>query len=317
MEDGAVVKDAKTSAHKAATFNAVASSVMYMSCSVLMVLLNKWLASTLDVQAHISLLVMQNAVATFMVALAKALGIVSYPNFDPAVAMSWLPVDVFFVVMLSTSFEAMRFLSVPMITVFKQISNMLTAGGEYAFFGKSVTPGVIVAFSVMISGALLAAANDLAFSFAGYAWQISNCVATSGYVLYLKHATQTIELSKFGMVFYNNLLSLPLLSIIAIVHFEPTILIEAHARGAINLKFFVVNAFAGTLGLFLNLASVWCVSATSATTYAVVGALNKIPATILGFLLFDTVVNRNMLIYIGVSLCGGFMYSYEKMRTNK
>lgn len=257
---------------------------------------------------------MQNAVATLMVAVLRAVGVVSYPDFDPRVAMSWLPVDVFFVIMLSTSFEAMRFLSVPMITVFKQLANLLTVGGEYFFFGKGVTYGVLLAFTVMIVGALMAAFNDLAFSFAGYAWQISNCVATSGYVLYLKHATQTIELSKFGMVFYNNLLSLPLLGIIAIAHDEPGVLIEAHSRGAINANFFVVNAFAGTLGLLLNLASVWCVSATSATTYAVVGALNKIPSTILGFLLFDTVITRDMAVYISVSLCGGFMYSYEKMR---
>ncbi|KAJ8601743.1 hypothetical protein CTAYLR_006763 [Chrysophaeum taylorii] len=325
----------KTEAAKAQALNALMSCAMYVGCSTLMVLTNKWLASTLDVQAHvslvsfifrvahkpppppppqISLLLMQNAVAVVLVSLLKLVRIVSYPDFDPKIALKWLPVDMCFVVMLSTSFEAMRFLSVPMITVFKQLANLLTVGGEFYLFGKSVSYGVILAFSVMIFGAVLAAANDLAFSFAGYAWQVSNCFATSGYVLYLKHATQSIDLSKFGMVFYNNLLSLPLLAVIATFHGEPAALVEAHGRGAINLNFFLVNAFAGSLGLLLNLASVWCVSATSATTYAVVGALNKIPSTILGFLWFDTIITRDMGIYISVSLIGGFMYSYEKLK---
>lgn len=105
----------------------------------------------------------------------------------------------FFVVMLSTSFEAMRFLSVPMITVFKQLANLLTVSGEYYLFGKTVSFGVILSFFVMISGAVLAAVNDLEFSLAGYMWQSGNCVATSGYVLYLKHATQSIDMSKFGV----------------------------------------------------------------------------------------------------------------------
>mmetsp|Transcript_13015 Transcript_13015/g.39322 ORF Transcript_13015/g.39322 Transcript_13015/m.39322 type:complete len:214 (+) Transcript_13015:2-643(+) len=207
----------------------------------------------------------------------------------------------------------MRFLSVPMITVFKQLANLLTVCGEFYLFGKPVTYGVLLAFAVMILGAVLAAANDLDFSAAGYLWQGANCVTTSAYVLYLKHATQTIDVSKFGLVFYNNLLSLPLLVAIAIAHGEVGVLLEAHGRGAIDARFFAVNAFAGTLGMFLNLASVWCVSATSATTYAVVGALNKIPSTVLGYLLFRTLVTAKMAVYIAVSLAGGFIYSYDKL----
>ncbi|KAJ8614199.1 hypothetical protein CTAYLR_001096 [Chrysophaeum taylorii] len=302
---------------KAASANAMASCVMYVSCSTVMVLSNKWLASSLDIQAHISLLLMQNAVAVLVVASLRSLGVVRYPNFDAKIALQWLPVDIFFVVMLSTSFEAMRFLSVPMITVFKQLANLLTVGGEFFFFGKNVTFPVVLSFAVMIFGAVLAAFNDVVFTFYGYSWQIANCFATSGYVLYLKHATQSIELTKFGMVFYNNLLSLPLLAVIASAHGEPAVLIEAHAHGKINLFFFVINALVGSLGLLLNLASVWCVSATSATTYAVVGALNKIPSTILGFLLFKTTISRNMGIYICISLVGGFMYSYEKFRQSR
>jgi GDP-mannose transporter len=34
--------------------------------------------------------------------------------------------------------------------------------------------------------------------------------------------------------------------------------------------------------VFLNLATLWCVSNNSATTYAVVGALNKIPLAVVG-----------------------------------
>jgi len=304
-------------AQKAKASGAFASCCMYVACSTVMVLTNKWLASTLDVSAHISLLLMQNAVATLMVAACRAVGLVSYPKFDPRVALKWMPVDVCFVLMLSTSFVAMRYLSVPMVTVFKQLANLLTVTGEFYLFGKPISYGVLLSFVVMILGAVLAAANDLAFSLPGYLWQSANCIATSCYVLYLKHATQSIEITKFGMVFYNNLLSLPLLGAIAIAHGEPAVLIEAHGRGAIDVKFFAVNAFAGTLGMLLNLASVWCVSATSATTYAVVGALNKIPSTVLGFLLFDTIITKEMAIYICVSLAGGFMYSYEKLQQSR
>lgn len=49
----------------------------------------------------------------------------------------------------------------------------------------------------------------------GYFWMVANCCTTAGYVLYMKHATKTIKLPRFGMVFYNNLLTTLLLTVAA------------------------------------------------------------------------------------------------------
>lgn len=319
LEEGLLSKSeqqqhSSSEASTKALVSASLSCVMYVSCSTIMVLANKWLSSTVKIEAHVSLLLMQNGVATAAVALCKSSGLVNYARFDVRIAKQWIPVNLCFVAMLLTSFVAMRYLSVPMITIFKQLANLVTATGEYYIFGKPVSKGVVLSFVLMIAGAILAAVNDLSFSFLGYCWQAANCVSTSSYVLYLKHATRTVQLSKFGMVFYNNLLSLPMLAIIAIANAEPTTLLEAYRQGLLDARFFAFNALAGTFGMLLNVASVWCVAATSATTYAVVGALNKIPVTIFGFLIFNVIISRDMAIYITMSLCGGFLYSYEKFR---
>ena len=65
--------------------------------------------------------------------------------------------------------------------------------------------------AVFVVGAVLAGSADLSFSLPGYLWMSVNCFATSSYILLMKRATKTLSLSKFGMVFYNNLLSVPLL----------------------------------------------------------------------------------------------------------
>ena len=54
----------------------------------------------------------------------------------------------------------------------------------------------------------------------GYFWMMANCLCTAGYALYLKHATKTIRLSKFGMAYYNNALSVPILLLGAIFRGE-------------------------------------------------------------------------------------------------
>jgi len=114
----------------------------------------------------------------------------------------------------------------------------------------------------------------------GYFWMGANCVSTASYVLYMKHATKTIYISKFGMVFYNNLLSIPLCLVGAAFRGEYAIFLSR--TDLHTLPYLFLSTYAGFVGFFLNLATLWCVSHTTATTYAVVGALNKIPTAIVG-----------------------------------
>ena len=50
----------------------------------------------------------------------------------------------------------------------------------------------------------------------------------------------------------------------------------------INQEFIIISIIAGVIGFGLNVASFRCIQQTSAVTYAVVGAMNKIPLMLLG-----------------------------------
>lgn len=56
------------------------------------------------------------------------------------------------------------------------------------------------------------------------------------------------------------------------------------------------------VGFVLNLASLWCNQSVSATTYAVVGAMNKIPLLLLGTVLFTSVITSQQWLYISASM---------------
>jgi len=51
------------------------------------------------------------------------LGAVNYSPLDLTIVATWVPVNVAFVSMLLTSFLAFKFLNIPVITVFKNVSN--------------------------------------------------------------------------------------------------------------------------------------------------------------------------------------------------
>ena len=44
----------------------------------------------------------------------------------------------------------MRYLSVPMITVFKSLSTVATGFGDYFFFGQSMSHGVFLSLIIMV-----------------------------------------------------------------------------------------------------------------------------------------------------------------------
>jgi len=202
-----------------------------------------------------------------------------------------------------------------LVTVFKNITNIFIAAGEYYLFGTPVEYMVMLAFGIMLGGAVFAAWNDIYISYIGLLWMLGNCFSTAGYVLYLKFATKTVKLSKFGMVFYNNVLCTLFLLPVASAMGEVRTFLTTKTLHTVDYG--IKNFCAGFVGFFLNFASLNCVSITGPTTYAIVGSINKIPTTILGWFLFDAVVTTETWFFIAVSMVGGFVYSYAKIRGSK
>jgi len=246
------------------------------------------------------------------VEFSKKMEWVHYPSFSVATARQWLPVNIFFCGMLFTGMTSLQHNSVPIVTIFKNITNIIIAAGDFHFFNTEVDFLVKAAFGIMLSGAIFAAKNDVSITAVGLFWMVLNCCMTAGYVLYMKFATKTIKLSKFGMVFYNNLLCTILL--LPVTVFNGELALFANTKAIHTLDYGTKNTFAGFVGFFLNFASLNCVALTGPMTYAIVGSLNKIPTALLGWTIFDAEITPQTWFFIGVSMCGGFLYSYAKLR---
>ena len=168
----------------------------------------------------------------------------------------------------------------------------------------------MVSVLIMTLGAILAGMNDLEFNLVGYFWMFINCLTTSAYVLYMRYASSNIKLSKFGMVYYNNILSTIILTPFLLMSGEITTWNNPMYR---TLPFVLSKFVAGFLGFYLNFASLWCVAATSATTFAIVGSVNKVPITILGFIIFNAKMTYQGIVFVAFATFGGLLYGYAKL----
>mmetsp|Transcript_15957 Transcript_15957/g.23976 ORF Transcript_15957/g.23976 Transcript_15957/m.23976 type:complete len:349 (+) Transcript_15957:89-1135(+) len=316
VKDSAAYAESK----KGSGGKALSSCLLYTFCSVSMVLVNKSLASSYNHlittgNLNFLLVVFQAVIAVIAVEFSKKMGWVDYPPFDMKIARQWAPVNITFCAMLFTGMASLQYNSVPMVTIFKNITNIVVSMGDYYFFGTKVEAMVVVAFSVMLGGAVFAAKNDMTVTVVGLFWMIANCLATAGYILYMKFATKTVKLSKFGMVFYNNVLCTVFLLPVTLYNGEMKVFLSTDAIHTFDYAW--KNAFAGFVGFFLNFASLNCVSNTGPTTYAIVGSLNKVPVALLGWFLFAAKITPQTWFFIAVSMSGGFLYSYAKIAAGK
>jgi len=97
-----------------------------------------------------------------------------------------MPVNVVFVLMLVTGFFALQTLGVAMVTILKNLTNIITIAGDYFYFGRTYNRWVWASLALIVVSGCGGAATDLAFNWTGYAWQLANCGFTAAYSLMMK-----------------------------------------------------------------------------------------------------------------------------------
>ena len=122
----------------------------------------------------------------------------------------------------------------------------------------------------------------------------------------------TTQLSSFGMSFYNNLLSLPLIFAVTIVNGE---LGPALSSPVIyEMHFLTTILFSGIVGCMVGFSAMHCVKQTSPVTYCIVGTLNKIWSILFGVILFGSQLSFKTGCFVFMNLFGGFLYGWTKMK---
>lgn len=122
------------------------------------------------------------------------------------------PISLLLIGMIYTSTKALQFLSIPVYTIFKNLTIILIAYGEVLWFGGSVTGMALFSFGLMVLSSVIAAWADIQHALssfgansseasnkistlnAGYFWMLFNCFCSAAYVLGMR---KRIKLTNF------------------------------------------------------------------------------------------------------------------------
>jgi GDP-mannose transporter len=144
----------------------------------------------------------------------KSTGLITYRDFNSDEARKWFPITLLLIGMIYTSTKALQFLSIPVYTIFKNLTIILIAYGEVLWFGGRVTSLALLSFGLMVMSSVIAAWADIQHALtsyggdatsgeaaekistlnAGYMWMMINCFCSATYVLAMR---KRIKLTNF------------------------------------------------------------------------------------------------------------------------
>lgn len=304
----------------------------YCGSSILMTVTNKYVLSGHSFNLNFFMLCVQSSVCILTIQTLKITGVINFRDFRKDEAKKWIPVTVLLVGMIYTATKALRYLSIPVYTIFKNLAIIFIAYGEKLVFGNKVTSLALLSFGLMIFSSIIAAWADISHALdthadasshvaslnAGYAWMLSNCFCNALFVLTMRKRIKVTGFKGYDTTFYNELLAIPILG-------ASSILTEDWSSANINANFppesrfsvFFAIVLSGFCAVFISYTSAWCVRVTSSTTYSMTGALNKLPLAISGLIFFDAPVTLASVSAIFFGFVSGIVYALAKIMQNK
>ncbi|KAH8683079.1 GDP-mannose transporter [Tricladium varicosporioides] len=311
------------------------SILAYCLASISMTVTNKYCVSGADWNLNFFYLAIQSLVCIIAIIICKQVGMITnLAPFDTKKAKTWFPISLLLVGMIYTSTKALQFLSVPVYTIFKNLTIIVIAYGEVLWFGGSVTASALFSFGLMVLSSVVAAWADIQHALygsaqkqsieaaaalstlnAGYAWMGMNVFCTAAYVLSMRKVIKKMNFKDWDTMFYNNLLTIPVL-------FLCSLLFENWSSANV-LKNFPVESrnklisgmiYSGLATIFISYCSAWCIRVTSSTTYSMVGALNKLPIAVSGLIFFAAPVTFGSVTAIIIGFVSGIVYAWAKVR---
>ena len=123
--------------------------------------------------------------------------------------------------MIYTATWAIKYLSVPVYTIFKNLTIILIAYGEVLWFGASVTNMALFSFGLIVLSSVIAAWSDIQHAMAthgstgagaeaistlnaGYVWMLLNCLCSATYLLTMRKRIKLTNFKDYDSAFHSS-----------------------------------------------------------------------------------------------------------------
>ncbi|XP_033947308.1 nucleotide sugar transporter SLC35D2 isoform X2 [Pseudochaenichthys georgianus] len=285
------------------------SALFYAGCSFLITVVNKTVLTSFRFPSYLFLGIGQMIVTLVVLYAAKIRKKVQFQDFDRSILFKIFPLPLLYVGNHITGLASTKKLSLPMFTVLRKFTILMTMILEVYLLKKSFPRRLVYSIVAIVFGAMVAASSDLAFELEGYTFILLNDAFTAASGVYTKKKLGTEGLGKHGVLFYNALFII-----------IPTLLASAFTgdlHKAVTFKdwgdatFVFCFLLSCSMGFVLMYSIVLCSYYNSALTTTVVGAIKNVAVAYIGiFVGGDYLFSWTNFLGLSICMSGGLVYSY-------
>lgn len=292
-----------------------AAILCYSICSCTMLLVNKLVMHFLHYPSIVSLI--QFITAIQFVYILKLAGW----TIDNLEWKKLKPYTIYCISFACGCYANMRVLSssnVETVVVFRASTPLAVSFCDYFFLQRDL-PNLRSLLSLLsiLGGAIGYVLTDSQFVLNGpgvYTWAFVYYISLVFSMVYGKKLISSVKLVSrvWGSVLYTQILSLPVLLTFAVVNREQETfliaLLDLESTGAMFL------ALSCVVGFGISYSGWWCRDVTSATTYTLIGVLNKLATVTVNVLIWDQHASWTGVCALIICLLGGAFYQQAPSR---
>eukprot|EP00760_Papus_ankaliazontas_P015146 PhM_4_TR16371/c0_g1_i1/m.77377/K15281/SLC35D; solute carrier family 35 len=296
----------------------------YGVSSLAIMFVNKFVLTTYGFPSFSFLALVQFIATLFVLKVQHLCGKIELAPFRLSLFKDVFPLPLLFLCNTLTGLGATKTINMPMFVLLRRFSIVMTLYLESYLLGKVHERLVHISVSLMILGAMIAAANDFTIDIWGYTFILLNDVFTAlNGVLLRKKVDVRDKLTTEGVMFYNTLFSTPFLVLVMALSPSHEFSRIAAFPGWGNPRFIVCLVLSGVMGFILNFSYYLCTTVNSPLTTTVVGCLKNVLSTYCGMLIRTSSgvpeYHYTPLNFVGlnISVFGSLLYSsveYSRVR---
>lgn len=292
----------------------IAAIVFYSLCSSMMLVVNKLAMRSYPVAGAVNL--MQLTSCSIFVFAIGSLGLAKT---DPVRWEMVKPYGIYvcaFAAGIYSNMKALGATNVETIIVFRACTPITVAVIEWAFMDRELpSQKSSLALAVIVGGAYTYVSMDAEFSMTGSGamfWIASWYFLLCFQMTYGKVLLQNVKLDTvWGPVLYTNLLSIPPTIMLAVILGDFQKMETAEASENANLWV----SLSCVVGIAIGYSGWMCRDMVSATTYTLVGVINKLLSVLVSVTFINTDASWASLAALGVCLVAGTQYSQAPRRS--